>query len=180
MNHCVEIITANDVTLFFMDAHADNDTANDPLTGLGRKVARRREELRLSQPELIERMNRTPFRPDIARQSHISNIENSAGDKLPSIRVLAALALALETNMDFLAGLTDDDKPASDLEDQLVIDVRDEEERALLLELFTLIHKRRREEQHFVADVVRRLVSAPPPPSTKSPIVIGGESRRSR
>lgn len=178
MYHCGEIITANDVTVWIMDAKTNSNPDTDPLSQLGTKVARKRkEDLKISQDELLERMRQTRFRPDVSRQSHISNIENSDGEKLPSIRVLAALAEALETNVDYLVGLTDDPKPASDLEDQLVIEVGDEEERALLQELFDLIHKRPRDEQRFLADVIRRLAAAPAP---KAPIIIGGESNHSK
>lgn len=179
MYHCWQIITVNDVTVRIMDAKTNSNPVIDPLSQLGAKVFRKRkEDLKISQDELIARMNQTVYQPDVARQSHISNIENSDGDKLPSIRVLAALAVALETNVDFLVGLTNDPKPASDLEDQLVVEVRDEEERALLQELFDLIHRRPREEQRFLADVIRRL--AAPPPAPKAPVIIGSEPNNSK
>lgn len=178
MYHCWQIITVNDVTVRIMDAKTNSNPVIDPLSQLGAKVFRKRkEDLKISQDELIARMNQTVYQPDVARQSHISNIENSDGDKLPSIRVLAALAVALETNVDFLVGLTNDPKPASDLEDQLVVEVRDEEERALLQELFDLIHRRPREEQRFLADVIRRLAAAP---ASKAPIIIGSEPNNSK
>lgn len=175
MLHCQKIITQSDVRLWCMSV--DGFVTADPIAQLGGKVARRREELGLTQPEVIERMNATPFRPGVSRASHISNIENSDGDKLPSIRSLAALAVALETNMDFLAGLTNDSKPPSDLEDQVVVGVRDDEERALLQELIEIIHAHPREEQRFMADVVRRLAAAPPP---KQPVIIGRDLARKR
>lgn len=56
-------------------------------------------------------------------QTHISNM--LSGKKLPSAAVLSKLADALETNTDFILGRTTDDKPASDLEDQIVLGVED-------------------------------------------------------
>lgn len=96
MNHCQKLITDNDVTLIVMSANTKTGTnaTADPLSQLGAKVYRKRKEgLQISQDELIARMNQTVYRPDVARQSHISNIENSDGEKLPSIRVLAALSV---------------------------------------------------------------------------------------
>lgn len=162
-----QIITENDIRLCCMSTEASIQP-DDPLARVGAKMAQKRKEKGLNQEQFIELLNQTRYKPDITRQSHISNIENSNG--LPSLRLLAAAAEVLETNMDWLADLSNDDKPASDLEDQVVIGVRDAAERALLQELFELIHQRPQEEQRFIADVVRRLASTPAP---KQPVIIG-------
>ena len=164
MNHCGAIITENDVNLFLMSTYGKTgtNTDTDPLSQLGAKVFRKRKEgLQISQEELIARMNQTVYRPDVARQSHISNIENSDGDKLPSIRVLAALAVALETNCDYLLGLSDDDKPASDLEDQIVVGVPNPAERAVLQGIMDLLLVASADDRRLVADLLRRLVTRP-------------------
>ena len=142
----------------------------DPLSQLGAKVAKKRDALDISQEELLREMRLTPYRPDITRQSHISNIETSTGDKLPSVRALAALAVALKTNTDYLVGLTDDDAQSGLRGELLTLNVRDEGERQLLRGLYDLIHNLPHEEQRFLADVVRRLVGP------TQPIVIGKES----
>jgi len=185
MHQWEKSIIINDVRLLCMGAEAniqaDQPTEpTDPLARLGAKIARKRKERGLNQEEFVGLLNRTRYRPDITRQSHISNIENSTS--LPSLRLLAAAAEVLETNMDWLADLSNDDKPASDLEDQLVVAVRDEDERALLQELFDLIHARPSEEQRFIADVVRRLAAPPAPRSrpTKPPVIIGGVDDKRR
>lgn len=104
MYHCGQIITVNDVTVIIMDAKTNSNLDTDPLSQLGTKVARKRkDDLKISQDELLERMRHTRYRPDVSRQSHISNIENSDGEKLPSIRVLAALAEA-SNSVSALAG----------------------------------------------------------------------------
>lgn len=126
---------------------------------IGQKIRHLREDkLKISQTELVDRLNQTRWKPDISRQSHISNIENSTGDKLPSIRVLAAMAEVLETNTDYLLGLTDDEKPASDLDDQVVVGVKDPVERQLVQEAMDLLRGKPRDEQRYVVDLVRRLV----------------------
>lgn len=146
------------------------NATEDPLSQLGAKVARKRNALDLSQEELLGEMRLTPYRPDVTRQSHISNIETSTGDKLPSVRALAALAIALKTSTDYLVGLTDDDTRSSPRDGLLTLSVRDEDERQLLRGLYDLIHGLPREEQRFLSDVVRRLVGS------SQPIVIGKES----
>lgn len=157
MNHCQELITENDVKLLLMNANSHANT--DPLSQLGAKVYRRRkEDLKISQDELIARMNATAYQPDVGRQSHISNIENSDGEKLPSIRVLAALAVALETNCDYLVGLSDDDKPASDLEDQIVVGVPNPAERKVLQGIMDMLLAASAEDRRLVADLLLRLV----------------------
>lgn len=141
MLHRRKTFTESDCMLGDMSAANDRNWGgtDDPLTQLGRKVADRREELKYSQPRLLELMNATPYRPGVKQPSHISNIENGSGDKLPSIRALAALAVALETNLDYLAGLTNDPKPATDLEDQVVVGVDDPHRRAQLQEVAELL-----------------------------------------
>lgn len=141
----------------------------DPLSQLGAKVAKKRNALQLSQEELLSEIRLTPYRPDVTRQSHISNIETSTGDKLPSVRALAALAIALRTNTDYLIGLTDDDAQSSPRDRLLTLSVRDEDERQLLRALYDLIHDLPHDEQRFLSDVVRRLVGS------AQPIVIGKE-----
>lgn len=141
MIHHRKTFTESDDTLDGMSKNDEREWGGptDPLVRLGRLVAERREELQLSQSELIERMNATPYRPGVKHPSHISNIENGDGNKLPSIRVLAALALALETNTDYFVGLTNDPKPATDLEDQVVVGVDDPQRRDRLQEIAEML-----------------------------------------
>lgn len=144
--------------------------SEDPLSQLGAKVARKRNALDISQDELLREMRLTPYRPDVTRQSHISNIENSTGDRLPSVRALAALAIALKTNTDYLVGLTDDDTQSSLRSGLVTLLVRDDDERQLLRGLYDLIHPLPEEEQRFLSDVIRRLATP------AQAIIIGKES----
>ncbi len=134
----------------------------ETLADLGEKIKRKRKDRGMTQSELVERLNQSRYHPDITGQSHISNIENADGDKLPSVRMLAALAEVLETNTDYLLGLTNDDKPASDLEDQVVVGVPNRATREAIQELAELMVSRPREDQEFILNVVRRLIPKPP------------------
>lgn len=133
---------------------------------IGERVKQLRDRAGLSQGGLAQLVAREANETDY-HQTAISAIER--GTKRPSVQVLAALAKILNTNTDYLLGLTDDEKPASDLEDQVVVGVHDQEERRLLQETVDLLSGKSRDEQRYIVDLVRRLMG-----STK-PRIIGGE-----
>lgn len=148
-----------------------SEVSASPLAVLAERTAERRARRGLTRPELVRRMNATRFAPNLKGHSHIGNIEGAQGEKLPSVPALAAMAEALGTSMDYLAGLTDNPAPMRQTAHRVAADAADEEERALLQELFELIHGRGREEQRFIAAVVRRLAAGPSP---KPPVIFGG------
>lgn len=90
-------------------------------------------------------------------QTHVSALKR--GTKLPSVPLLVSLVKVLDSNLDYVVGLTDDDKPASDLEDQVVVGVRDPEERQLLQNILDLVQAMPRQEQGFVLEVISRLAN---------------------
>ena len=100
-------------------------------------------------------------------QSHISAIER--GERQPSLDLLPRLARVLETNTDFLLGLTNDDAPHSDLEDQVVAGVKNERERGIVQELIDLITPLSVDEKRQLVDVIKML-GAP-----RSPRIIGDD-----
>lgn len=132
---------------------------------MGDRLRLLRSRLGISQAELADLVNKSRYKPGI-KQSRISDLERLKGKELPSVPVLAALAITLETSTDYLLGLTDDDKPASDLEDQVLVTVSTPEEKAIFSELFELLRRRTPEDQRLVLDLVRKIVP-------KSPRVIG-------
>lgn len=139
------------------------------LESLGERVKLRRGKLSLSQKGLAALISKSEF--GVASDYHqtgISAIEN--GSQLPSVQVLAALAHILETNTDYLLGLTDDDKPVSDLEDQVVVGVRDPAQRAIVQELIDTVVAQPPDDQAFILAMVRK-VAAP-----LKPRIIGQES----
>lgn len=146
-----------------------SEAAINPLAVLGERVARMRTRMKLSQPELVVRMNATRYRPGIS-QNHISNIERGKGEKLPSVRSLAAMAEAFDTSMDYLAGLSESDAPSKAEPYRVAVNAADEAERALLQEIFDIIHGRSLGDQQFIVSVVRRMTSSPAP---RPPVIIG-------
>ncbi len=100
-------------------------------------------------------------------QSHISAIER--GERQPSVDLLPRLARVLETNTDFLLGLTDDDAPHSDLADQVVAGVKNEREREIMQELVDLILPLPIDGKRQLVDVIKMLRG------TGKPRIIGDE-----
>lgn len=104
---------------------------------------------------------------DAPHQTHISGIER--GDKGLSLERLGQLAELLETNADYLLGLSDDDKPASDLEDQVVFSVRSDKERKMLDTIGREFLKMNTGDQAFVLEIVKRMSAS------SKPRIIGDE-----
>lgn len=145
------------------------------ITLMPERLTKKREDANLSQEGLAVLVGKAIGRPSF-HQTNISSYER--GSKTPSLSVFRALAQILETNMEWLAGETDDDKPSSDLEDQIIIGVKDPAERALLQEMMDIMLAASSEDRRYIAGLVRRLAAAPKPPT---PIIIGGEpTNRSR
>ena len=130
------------------------------------RLIEKRKAANLSQ-EGLAAMVRKRLNDETFHQTNISGYER--GTKTPSLPVFRALAQALETNMEWLAGETDDDKPSSDLEDQVVIGIGDPEDRALIQEMMNLLAASSKEERRYVAGLVRRLLSRK---SSPEPLVI--------
>lgn len=90
-----------------------------------KRFLRKRAELGGSQADFVQLLReRTGHR---VAPSMVSGWET--GKKGASMETLAAVSIALETNPAYLLGLTDDDAPLSDLDDQVLVVVRREPER---------------------------------------------------
>jgi transcriptional regulator with XRE-family HTH domain len=83
----------------------------DYINTMGKRLRIHREEMRLSQTDMVQRM-REECAIDV-RSAHISGIEN--GNKLPSAPVLAAIARVLNVSADYLLMLTNDPRPVDDV-----------------------------------------------------------------
>lgn len=127
--------------------------------GIRLKILRERQGL--TQVKLAEALAGSPFGVRV-KQSTLSGYESSGGNELPSVPVLAALAYVLETNADYLLGLTDDDRPASDLDDQVIASVADPVERETIQEILDALVRAPVEDRHFLAKMIRRILPAPP------------------
>lgn len=102
----------------------------------GKRVRRLREDIGLSQGELTARLPQ--FGQNIS-QSHVSSLER--GLRSVSVEVLIAIAFALDTTTDYLAGLTDDPAPRSDLEEQVILVEHDPVRREYLQRMLTSIER---------------------------------------
>lgn len=131
---------------------------------MGERLRHLRDRAGLSQGGLAVLVAKEVKEPDY-HQTAISGIER--GTRYPSVQVLAALAKILGTNADYLLGLTDDDKPASDLDDQVIIGVSNPEERKLLQDAIELLAGVPLDEQRYLVALVRRVVG------TNKPRIIG-------
>lgn len=127
------------------------------------RVTSKRKSIFGSQPKLIEawkkRFGSAPH------QTQISKVE--LGTKGMSIERVGQLAELLETNVDYLIGRSDDDKPVSDLEDQVVFSVQTELERKLLDTIGREFLQLAEVDQQTVLELVKRL--------PKKPRIIGDE-----
>lgn len=122
------------------------------------RVYKKRKAIYGSQQNLVNEWNQRYG--DAPHQTHLSGVEK--GEKGLSVDRLGKLAILLETNVDFLVGNSDDDKPASDLEDQVVFSVRSDEEREALNIVGSEFLAMTDEDQQLVLDLVNRLSGKKP------------------
>lgn len=134
----------------------------------GERLRALREGLGLGQLELAKKVKEHLGDTSNAYQSQIGNMEKQNSNSLPSVPVLRALAVILETNTDYLLGLTNDDRPAGDLDDQVVVVVEDADERRIVQEMVEAVANASHDEKLYIAGLVRRL-------TPKKPRIIGGE-----
>lgn len=88
-------------------------------------------------------------------QPYYSELEN--GLKMPSSRILPALATAFETNVSYLLGMTDDPNPPSDLEDQVTIGVQDDQERHRLQQILENLRNVSANDQMLILAFTRKM-----------------------
>lgn len=148
-------------TLFPLETELDVESMGDPLQGIGERVGDLRGKHGWSQKKLAEEASETDYRPSVT-QSQIANIESGQGDKLPSTRLLAALADVLHTSSDYLLGLTTNDDPAGDREEQVNKIVHDPQRRAQMQEMCDLLVNMPQEDVDFVSRLTRRLANTRP------------------
>lgn len=124
----------------------------------GDRLRSLRNGLEISQTQLAERVNATQYKPDIL-QSRISVLENSTGKDLPSVQLLLALCEVLETNPGFLLGLTDEEGPYPDREDQVLKTVEDPKLRQMLQEICNLGVKMSHKDVDLIWQMTRRIAA---------------------
>lgn len=137
-------------------SYAINMTSGN--TVIGTRIKKLRDNAGLSQEMLATLTN--------VSQSFISAVER--GQKLPSHMALIALARELNTNVDFLLGLTDDDRPLGNQDDQVVLTVEDPELRDQIQEAVEGLSRLPKEDRDYIMGFIKRL-------APKRPRIIGGE-----
>lgn len=134
------------------------------IEGLGKRVQDLRKIRWRSQERFSEYMQEV-FGMSL-HQTSLSAIER--GEKFPTVENLALLARALETNADFLLGLTNDDRPHGDLDDQVVVTIDDPKERAMIQDAVEMLVRSSADDKAYIVSLIRRL-------APKKPRIIGGE-----
>lgn len=152
-------ITQNDVTVVDMETTGELDVS---LAKFGTRLREMRERAGMSQEELSQAVSKMVGGKFKGRQSHISNLEKSHGDKLPSVQVLRAMAVILGTNTDYLLGLTDNWRPLGDINDEVVVTIEDDGERRMIQEMAEALADATSEDKRYIAALVMRILPKPP------------------
>jgi len=100
-----------------------------------------------SQEELAKRLN--------VHQTHVSALLRGA--KLPSLELARKLAIVLDSNVDYIVGLTDDDKPFGDLDDQVVVTIDGPVRRAKVQGIADALRRMSDADLDLVASLVERI-----------------------
>ncbi len=126
------------------------------ITLVPKRLVDKRKAAGLSQDGLAA-LVRKRLDDETFHQTNISGYER--GTKTPSLPVFRALAQVLETNMEWLAGETDDDKPSSDLEDQVIVGVPDPARRVQLQAAAQLLAASGDEDFTTLMWIIRRVLA---------------------
>jgi len=161
-NHFLEeYITKNDVRILSMGSTSSEDQT---IRVFGARLRQMRERMGLRQEELSQAVHDMLGDGKTGSQPHISNMENSDGEKqkLPSVQVLRALAVILKTNTDYFLGLTNNDRPFGDLEDEVVVTVEEPNERRLVQEVAEVLAEASAADKEYVAGLIYRILPKKP------------------
>ena len=131
----------------------------DHLDTMGRRIKAAREHIDMTQVVLCERLG--------IRQAYMSQIEND--HSMPPADLIARVAAALNVSADYLLLATDDPEPPKSSLNQIVVDVVDPGERALIEEWIDLIQDMTPEQRRSLLQSLRLLLAPYGPPR-----IIGG------
>jgi len=145
-----------------------SDRSHRGIEAFRERLKELRNERGVSQQELANRVKEYLGEEGQAYQSYIGNMEDSKKSALPSVQALRAIAVILETNTDYLLGLTTDSRPTGDVDDQVVVVVEDPDERRIVQEVAEALARANKDERLYVAGLVRKLLP-------KKPRIIGDE-----
>lgn len=145
----------------------DRQARYEPLSDFGKRLRSLRRRAGMSQEALSIAISNAIKGKDTYTQSYISNLESSMASYLPSVQALRAIAIALDTSTDYLLGLTNDDLPHGNLDDQVVVTVEDPQEKAMIQEAMKALANASPDDKQYITALIRRLLP-------KSPRIIGG------
>lgn len=121
---------------------------------IGRRVYDLRKAADMSQYDLVNKLATYGIN---VRQSHISGVEN--GESKPSVEMLVGLVYSLNTNADYLLGLTDDPRSIDLMAKTVAKVVNDDAQRAVLREVVARVSALSPENQIYANDLLARLFS---------------------
>lgn len=133
----------------------------------GKRIKALRTSREINQKELLSSLKAQGVE---IGPSFLSQVESSK--KQPSLELLIALARALGTTTDYLLMLSDDPSPAASTETQIVIDIQDPAERALMEDWVDVMQDVEPARRETLLRSVRLLLSSVRPPR---PHVVGDE-----
>jgi transcriptional regulator with XRE-family HTH domain len=109
--------------------------SRNPLDTMGPRIRQKRLVKGWSQQDLADAVNATIWAPNVT-QGAISHLEVGRDNVLPSMRLFAALCVALHTSGDYLMGFSDDDTPTLGIAETAYLVAENDKERALLEDFF--------------------------------------------
>jgi transcriptional regulator with XRE-family HTH domain len=121
---------------------------------IGRRVYDLRKAADMSQYDLVNKLATYGIN---VRQSHISGVEN--GESKPSVEMLVGLVYSLNTNADYLLGLTDDPRSIDLMAKTVAKVVNDDAQRAVLREVVARVSALSPENQVYANELLARLFS---------------------
>ena len=124
----------------------------------GKRIKALRTSRDINQKDMMPALKRQGVE---VGQSFISQIESDR--KQPPLELLVALARVLGTTTDYLLMVTDDPTPAASTETQIVIDIPNRTERALIEDWIELMQDIEPDRRDSVLRSVRLLLSPPKP-----------------
>jgi transcriptional regulator with XRE-family HTH domain len=138
--------------------------ALDLFGSTGKRIKALRTSRDINQKELVAALKKQGV--DVG-PSFISQVESNR--KQPPLELLVGLAKVLGTTTDYLLMVTNDPTPNAATDSQLIIDVQDRSDRALLEEWVEVMQDISPERRESILRSVRLLLS---PPDQKPPRII--------
>ena len=123
-----------------------------PAVNIGPRLRDLRIGAGMSQQELSESLRLRGYN---VVQTHVSAMER--GDNQASAEVLVGLALVLDTNVDYLLGLTDDPRPLGMMAKTVAKVIDDDAQRQIMNDIISRLSALSPESQAYANDLLARI-----------------------